>query len=59
MPLTVEDLQEAEEIFLTNVISGIRWVKLLDKNEYGGEWAARIYLQTIVPLWEGSEKLGD
>jgi branched-chain amino acid aminotransferase len=58
IPLTVADLQEAEEIFLTNVISGIRWVKLLDKNEYGGEWAARIYLQTIVPLWESSEKLG-
>jgi len=58
-PLTVADLQEAEEIFLTNVISGIRWVKQLDKNEYGGEWAARIYLQTIVPLWESSEKLSD
>jgi len=57
-PVTVEDLQSAEEIFLTNVISGIRWVKLLDKNEYGGAWAARIYLQTIVPLWEGNEKLG-
>ena len=58
MPVTVEDLQEAEEIFLTNAISGIRWVIQLDKNNYGGEWAARIYLKYIVPLWEGKEKLG-
>ncbi len=45
--LTVEDLLEADELFLTNSIYGIRWVKKLRNKEYGNEGAGLIYKKLI------------
>lgn len=33
-PLSTAELKEADELFLTNAVSGIRWVKAFQKSEY-------------------------
>ena len=45
--LTVENLLEADELFLTNSIYGIRWVKELRGKVYGNEMAAKIFKQVV------------
>lgn len=50
--ITIEDLAAAQEIILTNAISGIRWVKSMGENQYTNTAAASIYQQLIVPLWK-------
>lgn len=42
-PLTVEDLETANEIFLTNAISGLRWVGSFRDSSYGNATAAIIH----------------
>lgn len=42
-PLTVEDLENADEIFLTNAITGIRWVELFRDSSYGNATAAILH----------------
>ncbi|HVI46553.1 MAG TPA: aminotransferase class IV [Chitinophaga sp.] len=42
-PLTVEDLENADEIFLTNAISGIRWVGVFRDSSYGNATAAILH----------------
>ena len=46
-PLTVEDLLQADELFLTNSISGIRWVKRLREREYGNDLAAMVFRKVV------------
>lgn len=41
--LTVEDLENADEIFLTNAIHGIRWVGLFRDNSYGNATAVILH----------------
>lgn len=55
-PLSRAALYEADEIFCTNVISGIRWVKQLENHTYSGVLAAKLYRDYIVPLWFTDEK---
>jgi branched-chain amino acid aminotransferase len=54
VPLSVEDLAAAQEIFLTNVMSGIRWVKRMGNNQYTHDASNHLYQQIIVPLWKKS-----
>ncbi|KAI9445729.1 class IV aminotransferase [Russula earlei] len=49
-PLTVEDALQASEIFLTNAIQGIRWVKQLEQSHYHNSLSAQLHRQFIVPL---------
>jgi branched-subunit amino acid aminotransferase/4-amino-4-deoxychorismate lyase len=49
-PLQPEDLLQASEIFLTNAISGMKWVKQLDNSEYDHQLSAHLYRQFILPL---------
>ncbi|MBC9930766.1 aminotransferase class IV [Chitinophaga qingshengii] len=42
-PLTIEDLENADEIFLTNAIQGIRWVGHFRDNSYGNATAAILH----------------
>ncbi|MDE3253522.1 MAG: aminotransferase class IV [Bacteroidota bacterium] len=41
--VSYEDLEQASEIFLSNAIYGIRWVKRLDKNEYSQQLASVLF----------------
>ena len=45
--LTVEDVAQAREVFLTNAAYGIRWVKRCAKSEYGNEFAEILYKKFI------------
>jgi branched-chain amino acid aminotransferase len=42
-PLTIEDLENADEIFLTNAINGIRWVGMFRDSSYGNASAVIIH----------------
>lgn len=41
--IEAEELSEAHEIFLTNAIRGIRWVKQFNKSNYGNELAKYLH----------------
>lgn len=41
--LEPRDLQQADELFLTNAISGIRWVKEYQNKQYSNAFATRIF----------------
>ena len=47
--LTMDDLLEADELFLTNSIYGIRWVKQLRDKEYGNNMTALISKKLVHP----------
>ncbi len=46
-----EEVKEADEVFVTNAIYGLKWVKQFEEREYGCEQAAVIYRQFIQPLF--------
>ena len=45
--ISIEDVKNANEVFLTNVISGIRWVKQFENVNYGNAKTIEIYNQLI------------
>ena len=49
--ISADDLEQASEIFLTNVIYGIRWVKQLGKNNYQNQLAALFHRDFIQPMF--------
>jgi branched-chain amino acid aminotransferase len=42
-PVTVEELLQAEEVFLTNALKGVRWVQRFRKTEYASTLSRAIY----------------
>ena len=50
--ITVEDVLSASEIFLTNAISGIKWVKKCADSQYSNSMAAQLHKQFIEPLFK-------
>ncbi|MCY7421305.1 MAG: aminotransferase class IV [Chitinophagaceae bacterium] len=48
--LTVGDIQQASEVFFTNAIYGIKWVKSFGDQQYTHTIAAQIHKQLIEPL---------
>lgn len=48
--LTVDDLKEAAEIFLTNSIYGIRWVKQFGESGYTNQLAALLHKKMVLSL---------
>lgn len=50
--VSVADLEKADEVFLTNAISGMRWVKTLKNKEYGRKVIEHIYenLSRTIPI---------
>ncbi|MDP9229614.1 MAG: aminotransferase class IV [Bacteroidota bacterium] len=49
--LTVKDLENADEVFLTNTIKGIRWVKQFRNSTFSNNITADVNNQFIVPLF--------
>lgn len=45
--IEAEELSEAHEIFLTNAVRGIRWVKQFDKSTYGNELAKYLHKKFV------------
>jgi branched-chain amino acid aminotransferase len=45
--ITIDELMEASEIFLTNAIHSIRWVKQLGSNNYSNLLTQKLYQQLI------------
>lgn len=50
--VTREDMAYAQEIFLTNAIYGIRWVKQFGKNSYTTQLAVKLHHDFILPLFK-------
>ena len=50
--IKIEELLQANEIFLTNGIYGIRWVKQLKENNYTNTASALLHKQFIKPLFQ-------
>lgn len=45
--ITVEELENASEVFLTNAIYGIKWVKSLGKNGYTNQLSGYLYQKML------------
>ena len=45
--VSIEDVKNADEVFLTNVISGIRWVKQFENVNFGNAKTIEIYSRFI------------
>lgn len=50
--ITPGDLLQASEIFLTNAVSGIRWVKQLNGKQFSNPVSAGLYRELIAPLFQ-------
>jgi aminodeoxychorismate lyase len=50
--ITIDDLLQAQEIFLTNAIYGIKWVKQCGSSNYGLQLAALLHKKFIQPLFK-------
>lgn len=51
-PLTPEILEQADEIFLTNAISGIKWVSRFRDKQYSNHLTTQLYNEYIKKLWD-------
>ena len=52
--ITQEELLDASEVFLTNAIYGIRWVKSVGGSNYTNETSALLYKKFISPLFNST-----
>ena len=49
--ISEEELRRADEVFLTNSINGIRWVKKLGNKQYNNTLARNVYKEFIAPIF--------
>ena len=50
--ITVNELLQSSEVFLTNAVRGIRWVKEIGKSSYKSQLAGILHKKYILPLYE-------
>lgn len=56
-PFTPEDLNSADEIFLSNAVSGIRWVSGFNGHSCNSRISQEIYERIVQPLFTGESKM--
>ncbi len=49
--ISIEDISKASEVFLTNAVYGIRWVKSIGKTQYKTQVASMLHEKFLVPLF--------
>jgi aminodeoxychorismate lyase len=49
--LTPDDIKEADEVFITNAIYGLKWVKQHNDTSFSNKLTARIHAALMAPLW--------
>lgn len=49
--ISVDQLEQAEELFLTNAINGIRWVKQFGQKTYTNTHSSKIYQALLQTFW--------
>lgn len=49
--VSVDDLQNASEVFLTNVIKGIRWVNQIEEMSYTNQVSKLLHRKMVKSLW--------
>ena len=54
-PLGESDIQKADELFVTNAMYGLRWVKEHGGKSYPSFQTARINAQVLAPLWAATK----
>lgn len=50
--ITADDLMDADEVFLTNAINGLRWVKQFRQKAYTNTKTLEIYTRFVKTIWE-------
>ncbi len=50
-PITAEELKQAAELFFTNAIYGIKWVKQLGNSQYSNNVSSMLHKKFIAPLF--------
>lgn len=48
--ISKDDLMQATEVFVTNAISGVRWVQQIENNRFINKFSAWLYDQAVRPL---------
>ncbi len=51
--ITQEEMEQASELFLTNSVYGIRWVKQLGNSGYTNQLTSHLHKKFVLPLIEG------
>lgn len=51
--ITQDDILKASEVFLTNAVSGIRWVRQVGGKEYANPVSAMLYRKFVEPKFRG------
>ena len=49
--ITLQEMEDADEVFLTNAIQGIRWVRRFREKKYSCTLSAGIYEKILAPLF--------
>jgi branched-chain amino acid aminotransferase len=50
-----KDLVEADEVFLSNAIYGIKWVKQFEERLFSQNQTTAIHANLIAPLWAATK----
>jgi branched-chain amino acid aminotransferase len=50
--LTIDELQNAEEVFLTNAVYGMRWVRGFRDKQYQNIQCIKLFQSVLSPLWK-------
>lgn len=48
--ISIDDLMQAQEVFVTNAVSGVRWVQQIENNRFTNRFSSWLYEKMITPL---------